>query len=191
MPRVLIDTTTGRLLDKAQQALAFEELPIHSEFVSSMTTRLDLARIRGEVQGYYVTPSHKREHIPSFLQKVETNSVYELEAPPENSKLHMFCTIVRSLAEWSDTFCVGKTNNVVLQKFFFGCHVHLVSSLIARSFNSAVSRRGPESTVIYEKISGALVLGHTLHHYHVLSIGVSQRIVCMSYRVAWMYRLLI
>jgi len=45
MPRVLIDTTTGRLYDKTQQAAAFEELPIYNELRSSMTTRLDHARI--------------------------------------------------------------------------------------------------------------------------------------------------
>ena len=31
MPRVLIDTVTGRLYDKTQQAAAFEELPIYDE----------------------------------------------------------------------------------------------------------------------------------------------------------------
>jgi hypothetical protein len=121
MPRVLIDTTTGRLLDKVQQALAFEKLPIYSELVSSMTTDLDLARIREEVKEYYryVMLSHKWELNEPLLQKVENISVYELEASPENSKLQMFCSIVRSLGfkwAWSDTCCVDKTNNVVLQE---------------------------------------------------------------------------
>ena len=50
MPRVLIDTITGRLYDKAQQAAAFEELPVYDELQSSMTSRLDNARIRREVK---------------------------------------------------------------------------------------------------------------------------------------------
>jgi hypothetical protein len=37
MPRVLIDTITGGLYDKTQQAAAFEELPIYHELRSSMT----------------------------------------------------------------------------------------------------------------------------------------------------------
>ena len=44
MPRVLIDTTTGRLYDKTQQAEAFEALPVYSELVSSMTTELEIGR---------------------------------------------------------------------------------------------------------------------------------------------------
>ena len=52
MPRVLIDTVTGRLYDKAQQAAAFEELPIYDELRSSMTTQLDNARIRREVKRF-------------------------------------------------------------------------------------------------------------------------------------------
>jgi len=121
MPRVLIDTTSGRLLDRTQQALAFEELPIYSELVSSMTTQLDLGRIRREVKEYYryVMLSHKWEHNEPLLQKVENISVYELEASPENTKLQLFCSIVRSLGfkwAWSDTCCVDKTNHVVLQE---------------------------------------------------------------------------
>ncbi|KAF8129478.1 hypothetical protein EV363DRAFT_1168817, partial [Boletus edulis] len=35
-PRVLINTTTGHLQDRAEQASAFESLPIFKELVSSM-----------------------------------------------------------------------------------------------------------------------------------------------------------
>ena len=62
-PRVLINTTTGRLHNKAEQASAFESLPIFNELVSSMTTRIDYVRIRREVRQYfrYVMLSHKWE----------------------------------------------------------------------------------------------------------------------------------
>ena len=38
MPRILIDTTTGRLCDREQQAEPFEALSVSCELVSSMTT---------------------------------------------------------------------------------------------------------------------------------------------------------
>lgn len=121
IPRVLIDTTTGRLLDKTQQVLAFEKLPIYSELVSSMTTQLDPARIQREVKQYYryVMLSHKWDDNEPLLQTVENISVYELEVSPETTKLQMFCSLVRSLGfhwAWSDTCCVDKSNHVVLQE---------------------------------------------------------------------------
>ena len=63
MPRVLIDTTTGRLCDRTRLAEAFETLPIFNELISSMTTRVDEARIWSEVAGFYryVMLSHKWE----------------------------------------------------------------------------------------------------------------------------------
>ena len=149
MPRVLIDTTSGRLLDKAEQALAFEELPVYSELVSSMTTHLDLARIRGEVKEYYryVMLSHKWEHNEPLLQKVENISVYELEASRENTKLQMFCSIVRSLGfrwAWSDTCCVDKTNNVVLQESLVAMFTWYHGSSLTIVYLLGVSSRSGE-----------------------------------------------
>ena len=48
-PRVLIDTTTGQLCDRTQLVEAFGALPIFNELTSSMTTRVDRARIWSEV----------------------------------------------------------------------------------------------------------------------------------------------
>ena len=53
MPCDLINTVTGRLHDKTQQAAAFEQLPIFDELRSSMTTRPDYARIQEEVKKFY------------------------------------------------------------------------------------------------------------------------------------------
>jgi len=123
MPRVLIDTMTGRLYDKTQQAAAFEELPIYDELRSSMTTRsrLDRARIRKEVEEFYqyVMLSHRwQPHEPTF-QMVENISIYGLPASPENSKVQMFCELVRSLHfqwAWSDTCCVNQQDKGVQQE---------------------------------------------------------------------------
>ena len=121
MPRVLIDTTTARLYNKEQQAEAFEALPIYNELISSMTTRLDRARIPGVVKEFYqyVMLSHKWEYGEPLLQKDEKISIYDLEASRTNIKLQKFCKLVGSLGfrwAWSDTCCVDKSNNVVLQE---------------------------------------------------------------------------
>ncbi|KAG8214231.1 hypothetical protein J3R82DRAFT_11038 [Butyriboletus roseoflavus] len=121
MPRVLINTTTSRLYDKPQQAAAFEELPIYDELRSSMTIRLDHAHIWREVNKFYryVMFSHRWEHGEPLFQRVENISVYELESSSPNIKLQTFCTFIRSLGfqwVWSDTCCIDRKDNVVLQE---------------------------------------------------------------------------
>ena len=115
-------SATGRLYDKTQQAVAFKQLPIYNELVSSMTTQLDYARIYGEVKEFdrYVMPSHtgRWEYDEPLLQKVENIPIHELEASLANIKLQTFCSLVHSLGfwwAWNDT-CVDKLNNVVLQE---------------------------------------------------------------------------
>jgi hypothetical protein len=89
MPRVLINTATGRLHDKAQQAAAFEELPIYDELRSSMTTRLDQAHIRSAVKKFYryVMFSHRWQPNEPTFQQVKKMSIYELSVSPAYSKL--------------------------------------------------------------------------------------------------------
>ncbi|KAN0091475.1 hypothetical protein V8E55_005041 [Tylopilus felleus] len=123
IPRVLIDTESGRLYDKTQQAAAFEELPMYNELRSSMiqTTQLDRARIRREVKEFYryVMLSHKwQSHEPTF-QTVENISVYDLPASPTFSKLQKFCKLVEALQfkwAWTDTCCVNQLDKGVLQE---------------------------------------------------------------------------
>ena len=86
-----------------------------------MTTKVDKVRIRSEVVGFYryVMLSHKWEDGEPLFRKVEHLTVYELEVSPTNMKLQSFCTLVRSLRfrwAWSDTCCIEKDNNVVLQE---------------------------------------------------------------------------
>ena len=121
MPRVLIDTLTGRLYDKTQQAAAFEELPIFDELRSSMTTGLDHARIRREVKRFYryVMLSHRWQPNEPTFQMVENTSIYVLSASPANSKVQRFCELVRSLDfqwAWSDTCCVNQLDKGVQQE---------------------------------------------------------------------------
>ena len=121
MPRVLIDTTTGRLYDKTQQAAAFEELPIYDELRASMTTRLDNARIRRAVKKFYryVMFSHRWQPSEPTFQQVDTISIYELPAVPACSKVQNFCKLVRALRfkwAWSDTCCVNQLDRGVQQE---------------------------------------------------------------------------
>ena len=121
MPRVLIDTTTGCLYDKTQQAAAFEELPIYDEMRSSMTTRLDHTRIRSEVKKFYryVMFSHRWQPNEPTFQQVEKMSIYKLPASPAYSKLKSFCKLVHSLQfhwAWSDTCCVNQLDRGVQQE---------------------------------------------------------------------------
>ena len=48
-PRVLINMATGRLCNRAEQASAFESLPIFNELVSLMMARIDYVQIKHEV----------------------------------------------------------------------------------------------------------------------------------------------
>ena len=123
MPRVLIDTITGRLYDKAQQAVAFEELPIYDELRSSMTTRiqLDNGRIRKEVKKFYryVMLSHRWQPNEPTFQMVEKTSIFRLPTSPANSKIQRFCELVHSLGfqwAWSDTCCVNQLDKGVQQE---------------------------------------------------------------------------
>ncbi|KAF8436821.1 hypothetical protein L210DRAFT_3547707 [Boletus edulis BED1] len=120
-PRVLINTTTGHLHNRAEQASAFESLPIFKELVSSTTTRIDYVRIKREVREHfrYVMLSHKWEDNEPLFQKVVHIAVYDLEESPTHDKLQTFCKIVRDAAfdwAWSDTCCIDKSDHFVLQE---------------------------------------------------------------------------
>ena len=121
LPRVLINTTTGRLCNRAEQASAFESLPIFKELVSSTTTRIDYVRIKRGVRQYfrYVMLSHKWEENEPLFQDVIHIAVFDLDKSPTHDKLRMFCKIVRDAGfdwAWSDTCCINKSDHFVLQE---------------------------------------------------------------------------
>ena len=121
MPRVLIDTTTGCLNDKRQQAEALEALPVYCELVSSMTTELDYGRIQRVVKEFYryVMFSHRWQPDEPTFQLVQTTPIYGLPSSPGNIKLQRFCDLVRSLRfewAWSDTCCVDQLDKGVQQE---------------------------------------------------------------------------
>ncbi|KAF8556447.1 hypothetical protein OG21DRAFT_1459308 [Imleria badia] len=121
LPLVLINTDSGRLLDKSGQASSFESQPAFHELVSSMTTDIDRTRIRHEVAKYYryATFSHKWKDNEPLFEKVIHMVVYNLEESPTHDKLQMFCKLVRDAGfhwAWSDTCCINKMDPSVLQE---------------------------------------------------------------------------
>ena len=120
-PLVLLNTDSGRLLDKSEQACSFEPQPIFRELISSMTTHIDHARIEHEVAEYYryATFSHKWEDNEPLFEKVIRIVVYDLDESLTHDKLQMFCKVVRDSGfhwAWSDTCCIDKGDHFVLQE---------------------------------------------------------------------------
>ena len=120
-PLVLLNTDSGRLLDKSGQARLFESQPIFRELISSMTTHIDHARIEREVAEYYryATFSHKWEDNEPLFEAVIRIVVYDLDESLTHDKLQMFCKVVRDSGfhwAWSDTCCINKADHFVLQE---------------------------------------------------------------------------
>ncbi|KAF8546777.1 hypothetical protein OG21DRAFT_1039759 [Imleria badia] len=120
-PPILINTHTGRLLDKSGQASSFESEPIFHELVSSMTIDIDHARIEHEVAQHYryAMFSHKWKDNEPLFEEVIHIVVYDLEQSLTHHKLQMFCKTVRDAGlhwAWSDTCCINKADPSVLQE---------------------------------------------------------------------------
>ncbi|KAF8553290.1 hypothetical protein OG21DRAFT_1267989 [Imleria badia] len=149
-PLVLINTDSGRLLDKSGQSSSFESQPIFHELVTSMTTDIDRARIEHEVGQYYryAMFSHKWEDNEPLFEKVIHIVVYDLEKSPTHEKLQMFCKIVRDAGlhwAWSDTCCINKADPSVLQEALvsmFQWYRGSTMTLVLLRDVSSPSRRG-------------------------------------------------
>ena len=118
---MLLHTTSGRLCDKSEQAVAFESLPIFMELISSMTMHIDHTRIEQEVTKYYryAAFSHKWEENEPLFEQILHIVVYDLEESPTHDKLKMFCKIARDAGfhwAWSDTCCINRADHFVLQE---------------------------------------------------------------------------
>ena len=118
---MLIDTVSGHLLHKLEQANAFESLPEFNKLISSMTTRIDHVQIKQDVTKYYRYGmfSHKWEKREPLFKEVIDKDIYELEESPMHNKLKMFCKIVRNDGlkwAWSDTCCINQEDPTVLQE---------------------------------------------------------------------------
>ncbi|KAF8128156.1 hypothetical protein EV363DRAFT_1085280, partial [Boletus edulis] len=176
LPRVLINMTTGRLRDRAEQASAFESQPIFKELVSSMTTRIDYVRIKREVRQYfqYVMLSHKWEDNEPLYHQVVHIAVHELEKSPTHDKLQTFCRIVRDAGfiwAWSDTCCIDKSDHFVLQEALVAMFKWYQGSVLTIVFLRGVhssSSRGALARSIWNTRAWTLqeyVAANVIHFY--------------------------
>ena len=122
-PRVLINTVSGRLCDKSQQAASFESHAAFDRLVSSMTTCIDDVLIKDEVTKYYRYGmfSHEWEDDEPLFEQVIRMVVYKLDESPTHDKLKMFCKIVQDAGlqwAWSDTCCINKADHFALEEAF-------------------------------------------------------------------------
>ncbi|KAI9570085.1 hypothetical protein HD554DRAFT_2019319, partial [Boletus coccyginus] len=171
-PPMLINTHSGRLLDKSERAHSFELQPIFWELISSMITHIDHPRIKYEVAEYYryATFSHKWEDNEPLFEQVIRIVVYELEESLTHDKLQMFCKIVRDSGfhwAWSDTCCINKGDHFVLQealvsmfKWYEGSAVTIV---LLRGVRSP-SKRGDLTRSIWNSRAW------TLQEYHASKV---------------------
>ena len=112
---------SGRLLQKSEQADAFESLPAFNKLISSMTTQIDRTQIKQNVAEYYRYGmfSHKWEASEPLFKEVMGRDVYGLSGSPTHEKLGMFCKIVRDDElnwAWSDTCCINQEDPTALQE---------------------------------------------------------------------------
>ena len=173
-PRVLINTISGRLLDKSKQASLFESLPVFKELISSMTTHIDHDHIQREVEQYYryATFSHTWEvniDEPLFEQVIHI-VVYDLEESFTHYKLQMFCKIARDNGlhwAWSDTCCINKADHIILQEALVAMFKWYEGSAVTIVFLRGVrspSRRGDLTRSIWN------TRGWTFQEYHASKV---------------------
>ena len=169
---MLINTTSGRLCNKSEQAAAFELAPAFTELIASTTTHIDHTRIKEEVTEYYryTTFSHTWEDNEPLFDKVTKIVVYELEESPTHDKLQMFCKIVRDAGfhwAWSDTCCINKGDHVVLQEALVSMFRWYQGSALTIIFLCDVhplSQRGALMRSIWN------TRGWTLQEYHASKV---------------------
>ncbi|KAF8556431.1 TPR-like protein [Imleria badia] len=176
LPRVLINTTTGRLHERAEQASTFEAVSIFNELVSSMTTRIDYVRIKREVRHYFrfVMLSHRWEENEPLFHQVIQIAVYELDTSPTHDKLQTFCKIVRDAGfnwAWSDTCCIDKKDHFVLQEALVAMFKWYRSSAMMIVFLRGVrssSQRGALAENVWNKRGWTLqeyIASKVIHFY--------------------------
>ena len=118
---MLINTVSGQICDKSEQAASFESLSIFAKLVSSMTTHIDGISINQCVMQYYryAMFSHMWEANEPLFDKVTRIVVYDLDDSPTHVKLKKFCKIVWAAGlhwAWSDTCCINKADDSALQE---------------------------------------------------------------------------
>ena len=171
-PVVLISAISGHLCDKAEQAAAFELMPVFAELISSMTTHIDHALIEQEVREFYryAMFSHTWGDKEPLFEKVTKIMVYDLDASPTHAKLQMFCKIVREAElnwAWSDTCCINKGNHFVLQEALISMFKWYEGSTMTLIFLYGVDRLARRGAMMKSLWN---MRGWTLQEYHASKV---------------------
>ena len=169
---MLVDTLSGRLCNKSEQATAFESMPAFSKLILSMTTHIDHALIEQVVGKFYryTTFSHTWEGNEPLYEKVIRIMVYDLEVSPTHKKLQMFCKIVREEGfhwAWSDTCCINKGDHFVLQEALVSMFKWYEGSAMTIIFLCDVDRRAKLGALM---MSIWNLRGWTLQEYHASKV---------------------
>ena len=122
-PLVLIDIKSGHLCDGPKRVRIYKSEPGFEKLLSSTVKRSDSDGVQRAVKKYfeYVTLSHVWEGEEPLFQDVNNaGSVWNLDKSFSlNQKLRNFCEAVRADGyrwAWSDTCCIDKTINAVLNQ---------------------------------------------------------------------------
>ena len=169
---MLVDTHSGRLCDKTEQAAAFESTPLFAELVFSATTNVDHARIEQVVEEFYryATFSHTWQDNEPLFEKVIKIVVYDLEAFPTHEKLQMFCRIAREEGfnwAWSDTCCIDKGDHFVLQEALISMFKWYQGSAMTIIFLCDVDRLAGPGALTRSRWN---LRGWTLQEYHASKV---------------------
>ncbi|KAG2147807.1 uncharacterized protein EDB93DRAFT_1328365 [Suillus bovinus] len=122
-PLRLLDTSTGRLCDRAAQLNSFKTSVQYKEVLSFTTKRSDLQmdRIKEVVAKYFrcVLLSHRWEEAEVLLHDIQNKDVRELKGLDGITKLQSFCRVARNAGyrwAWMDTCCIDKRSNTEVQE---------------------------------------------------------------------------
>ena len=169
---MLINTLSGRLCNKSEQAAAFELTPAFTTLIASMTTHVDHALIKQVVGEFYryATFSHTWEGNEPLYENVIRTVVYDIEAFPTHNKLQMFFKIVRDEGfnwAWSDTCCIDKGDQFVLQEALVSMFKWYEGSAMTIIFLCDVDRLAELGALIMSLWNSR---GWTLQEYHASKV---------------------
>ncbi|KAG2142871.1 uncharacterized protein EDB93DRAFT_1252134 [Suillus bovinus] len=123
VPLRLINTSTGRLCDRAAQLNSFKTSVQYKEFLSFTPKHSDLQmdRIKNVVAKYFrcVLLSHRWEETEVLLHDIQNKDVRELKGFDGITKLQSFCKVARNAGyrwAWMDTCCIDKKSNTEVQE---------------------------------------------------------------------------
>ena len=155
LPLVLINTSSGHLCNKSEQAATFKSTPTFTTLITSMTTHIDYTLVDKVVEGFYHYGILSHTWQGSDLYKdVIKIVVYNLKASPTHEKLQMFYKIVWHkgfIWAWSDTCCTNQKDPLVLQESLISMYKWYKRSVMTIIFLYDINKVAKLDTLIMSK----------------------------------------